>query len=134
MFSELDIKDPYHKKILMEKIELIDYPGLDIKDEFYQEIVFSPLMQFSDWFIFVNNCDLIEERGNTDILKTIVNEIISMNENRLKKFSYKSCLFILNKSDKSSSNLNIEKSNKLFEKIFFNNNKQNNDDLNVNKF
>ena len=134
MFSELDIKDPYNKKILMEKIELIDYPGLDIKDEFYQKIVFSPLMKFSDGFIFVNNCDLIEEKGNIDILKKIMNEIISMNENMLKKFSYKSCLFLLNKSDKSSSNLNIEKSKKLFEKIFFNNNKHNNDDLNVNKF
>ena len=47
----------------MEKLELIDFAGLDIKDNFIENIL-SPLMRFSDGFIFVNDCDLIEEKGN----------------------------------------------------------------------
>ena len=39
----------------MEKLELIDFPGLDIKDDF-SENIFSSLMRFTDGFIFVNNC------------------------------------------------------------------------------
>ena len=129
MFSELDINLSL-KKSLMEKIELIDYPGLDIKDEIYEKEIFSPLMKFSDGFIFVNDCDLIEEKRNLDILEKIMNEI----QNWKFSFSYKFCLFLLNKLDKSSKSLNIEKSKKLFEKFFIINNEQNKGDLNVNKF
>ena len=130
MFSELDIRYPYLKKELMGKIELIDYPGLDIKDNLYQKEVFSPLMKFSDGFIFVNNCDLIEEKGNLNISEKIMNEI----KFRKSSFSYKSCLFLMNKSDKLSSNFNIDESKKIFQKIYFKNNVNDNNDLNVDKF
>ena len=134
MFSELDIRYSHFKKTLMEKIELIDYPGLDMKDDLYQKEVFSSLMKFSDGFIFVNDCDLIEEKGNLDILEKIMNEIQYRQLSRKLSFSYKSSLFLLNKLDKSSLSLDIDKSKKLFKKFFFKNNEKNKDDLNVDKF
>ena len=47
IFSELNLKDNKLKEDLMEKLELIDFPGLDIKDEF-NENIFPSLMRFTD--------------------------------------------------------------------------------------
>ena len=74
----------------MEKLEFIDFPGLDIKDNFIENI-FSPLMRFSDGFIFVNDRDLIEEKGNLDIIENIMNEIKIYKPS----FNYNSCIFCL---------------------------------------
>jgi hypothetical protein len=89
---------------------------------------------FSDGFIFVNDCDLIEEAGNLNILINIVNQI----KVRKFSFSYHSCLFLLHKYDKSLD-LNIEKSKNIFKKIFAEeindgNKKKDIDAFNVNKF
>ena len=88
-------------------------------------------MRFSDGFIFTNNCDLIEEKGNINIIKSIMNGIkISK-----RSFSYNSCLFLLNKSDKKID-LDINESKEKLENIFFENklNENNIINLNVNKF
>ena len=130
IFSELNFKDEKLKEDLMEKLELIDFPGLDINNVFLENI-FSSLMRFSDGFIFTNNCDLIEEKGNINIIKSIMNGIkISK-----RSFSYNSCLFLLNKSDKKID-LDINESKEKLENIFFENklNENNIINLNVNKF
>ena len=129
IFSELNLNNNELKEELMEKLEFIDFPGLDIKDNFIENI-FSPLMRFSDGFIFVNDCDLIEEKGNLDIIENIMNEIKIYKPS----FNYNSCLFLLNKSEKDLD-LDINKSRKIFENLFFNNKLNDNiNKLNLNKF
>ena len=128
IFSELDFsKNIELKDILENKLELIDFPGLDVKNNFFKEIIFSPLMRFSDKFIFVNECDLIQERGNLKILMSIINQI----KTRKFSFTYKSCLFLLHKLHKSLD-LNIEKSKEFFENLFLKDKKD--EELNVDKF
>ena len=129
LFSELNFSNCKElKKELENKLELIDFPGLDVKNNFYNEKIFSPLMRFSDGFIFINECDLIQERGNLKILTSIINQI----KTRKFSFSFRSCLFILHKLDKSLE-LNIGKSKEIFENILLND-KNNKEELNVNKF
>ena len=113
-FSELDFyKYTYLKSILEDKLELIDYPGLDVKNIFFQETIFAPLMRFSDGFIFINESDLINESGNIQILTSMVKEI----QSRKFSFSYTSCLFLLHKLDKSLD-LNLEESKEIFVNLF----------------
>ena len=128
LFSELDCSQNNMIKIFEDKLELIDFPGLDVKNNYYKEKIFSPLMRFSDGFIFVNECDLIEECGNLKILTNIINEI----KVRKFSFSYTSCFFLLHKLDKSL-NLNIEKAKETYEKLFFKD-KNKRENFNVNKF
>jgi len=114
LFSELDFyKYSNLKSILEDKLELIDFPGLDVKNNFYKESIFAPLMRFSDGFIFINESDLIMESGNIKILKSIINEI----RTRKFSFSYTSCLFLLHKLDKSLD-LSLEESKTKFVKLF----------------
>lgn len=135
LFSELDFfKNSNLKSILEDKLELIDFPGLDVKNNYYQKEIFTPLMRFSDGFIFINESDLIMESGNIQILISILNEIKS----RKFSFSYTSCLFLLHKLDKSLD-LNLEESKKKFVNLFEKDEKDNkklNDikNLNVEKF
>ena len=124
IFSEIDLLKNDLKELLEERLELIDFPGLDVKNNFYKESIFTPLMRFSDGFIFVNECDLIQESGNLNILKSILSQI----KTRKFSFSYNSCLFLLHKLDKSLD-LNIEKSKEIFKTIFVQD-----ENFNVNKF
>ena len=129
IFSELDFS---HDKVLEEdlknKLELIDFPGLNVDNNFYHEKIFSPLMRFSDGFIFMNECDLIQEFGNMKILTNIIDQI------RVRKFTftYKSCLFLLHKLDKSLD-LDINKSKEIFENLFIKNRNEK-EELKVDKF
>ena len=127
-FSEFDLCEKEMIRIFEDKLELIDFPGLDVKNNYYKEKIFTPLMRFSDGFIFVNECDLIEEYGNLKILTNMINEI----KVRKFSFSYTSCFFLLHKLDKSL-NLNIEKAKETYEKLFFQD-KNNSENFNVNKF
>ena len=130
LFSELDFPEKSMKKIFEEKLELIDFPGLDVKENFYEKEIFTPLMRFSDGFIFVNECDLIEESGNLKILKSMMSQIIA------RKLSLpRSCFFLLHKLDKSL-HLNVEKANEIYENLFLKakNDRNGIDGLNINKF
>ena len=129
IFSEFDFsKNTDLEQILKDKLEFIDFPGLDVKNNFYQEKIFSPLMKFSDGFVFMNECDLILESGNLKILTGIVNEILTRKFN----FTYKSCLFLLHKLDKSMK-LDIDKAKEKFDNIF-RKDKKDKDQIKVNKF
>lgn len=129
MFSELDFtNNKALEKELKDKLELIDFPGLDVYNNFYNEKIFSPLMRFSDGFIFMNECDLIQEYGNMNILTSIIKQIKS----RKFTFTYKSCLFLLHKIDKSLY-LDIKKSKEEFENLFIKD-KNDKEELKVDKF
>ena len=67
-------------------------------------------MRFSDGFIFVNECDLIQEMGNLKILNDIVTQI----KERKFSFSFDSCFFLLHKLDKSLE-IKVSISKELFE-------------------
>lgn len=101
---------------------------MDVFINFYKETIFSPLMRFSDGFIFMNECDLIQEIGNIKILTDIIKQIKS----RKFTFTYKSCLFLLHKLDKSL-NLDINKSKEILENLFIKDKKEK-EELKVEKF
>lgn len=98
---------------IKEKVELIDFPGLDSINNFFRSEVLQHLLQFSDGFIFVNKGNSIMEYEKVNNLYRIIQLII---ENKRNEFSFKSCLFILNRCDEVE--IDIEKSKKEYEKIF----------------
>ena len=99
---------------LKEKIELIDFPGLNTENNFYEEKIFIPLMKFTDGYIFLNKDDLIKEKSNVTILKEIINRI----ESRKFKFDFNSFLFALNQH--SDKELNIKRAQKDLNEIVLN--------------
>jgi len=84
-----------------EKILLIDFPGLDVleKKNFFSSDVLSPLINQSDSFIFINS-QTINTNDNQKIIVNLVEKI----KNRKISFSYKNCLFIMNKWDMHKKN------------------------------
>ena len=98
---------------IKESIEIIDFPGLDsVKNIFYSEVL-NHVLQFSDGFIFVNKGNSIMESEKVKNLNKIIQIII---QNKKTEFSFKSCLFILNRCDEVE--INIEESKKEYERIF----------------
>ena len=105
-------------KEILNKIEFIDFPGIDAIDEKINE-KFNNLADLSDTFIFVNECNLIKNGDNIKIMQRIINRI----ENRRFNFDYNSCLFVLNKADGENKDINKEKKKKEIEEILFSGNK-----------
>ena len=101
-------------KEILNKIELIDFPGVDVDEEGLQDI-FNNIIQLSDTFIFMNECNLVKNSGNIETIKKIVNRI----ENRRFTFDYNSCLFVLNKADLADNKIDKIKKKKEFENILF---------------
>ena len=61
-FFKMNIKEE-----LINKIEFIDYPGLDVGNEFFEENIFKELIASSDIFLYVNNYDLVNQKSNTKL-------------------------------------------------------------------
>ena len=99
---------------IINKIELIDFPGIDNGNNFFEKDIMNPLLKLSDSFIFVNPCNLIGTESNINNIQNIITKI----ENRKVKFDYNSCLFILNQCDKEP-NLNVNQCQKQIIKILF---------------
>ena len=106
-------------KEILNKIEFIDFPGIDAAEPKINEI-FNNLADLSDTFIFVNECNFIKNKDNIKIMQRIFNRI----ENRRFNFYYNSCLFVLNKADEDK-NINKGKKKKEIEEIMFGGNKNN---------
>ena len=126
---------------LINKIEFIDYPGLDVGNKFFEENIFKKLIASSDIFLYVNNYDLVNQKSNNKILNRLIKRI------KLRKisFSLDDSLFILNKCD--NVNIDIDKAQNEFRKalneslnsvwdinFIFKINEINNDKLNIYKF
>ena len=94
-----------------ETIELIDFPGLDSANNIFKSRVLEHLIQFSDQFIFVNKGNSILESEKANILKIIIDKV----QNRKFEFTFKSCLFVLNRCDEVE--INVENCKKEYEKI-----------------
>ena len=92
---------------MKETIELIDFPGLDSINNLFSSEVLKHLIQFSDGFIFVNKGNSIMEAEKVKNLNKIIQLII---QNKKYEFSFKSCLFILNRCDEVE--IDIEQSKK----------------------
>ena len=69
-------------------------------------------MRFSDGFIFVNKGNSINEHEKVKMLFDIITKI----QRRKFEFSFKSCLFVLNRCDETK--IDIEKCKIEYEKIF----------------
>ena len=115
LFKEMEIEED-----LINKIEFIDYPGIDVEKKGIDMKTFNPLISLSDTFIFVNICNLINVQDNIESIQNIAVSI----ENRKSNFDYNSCLFILNKVDEAK-NINISIAKKQIELILFGDNKLN---------
>ena len=103
-------------KEILNKIEFIDFPGIDVNEPLIDDI-FNKIVELTDTFVFVNECNLIKNKDNIKIMQRIVSRI----ESRRFNFDYNSCLFILNKADEDENkdNINMEKKKKEIEEILF---------------
>ena len=99
---------------IKEKVELIDFPGLDSINNIFKSEVLKHLIQFSDGFIFVNKGNTLMESEKCKILNNIIQMVIKY---KRFDFSFKSCLFVLNKCDEVD-NIDIEECKKEYERIF----------------
>ena len=99
MFKEMNLN-----KEILDKIELIDFPGIDAID--FKDENLTKLIHLSDTFIFVNEYTLIKNTDNINILKKVVSRIESR---KMQDFDYNSCLFVLNKADADSTQKNKDK-------------------------
>ena len=102
-------------KNIKNKIEFIDFPGIDVDEQAVKEF-FDKIVGLTDTFLFVNECSLISNNNNIKNIQDIVNKI----EGRLFDFDYNSCLFVLNKSDLEKE-INKEKKEKEIDAILFGN-------------
>ena len=105
-----------------EKILLIDFPGIGVlkNKNFFSSDVLGPLINQSDSFLFFN-----PEVVNSDENQQIIINIVERIKNRKISFSYKNCLFIMNKWDKhraSEKNYTLELAKNDLKKIFYINN------------
>ena len=102
-----------------EKILLIDFPGLNVLEEknFFSSDVLGPLINQSDSFIFINS-QTINTNDNQKIIVNLVEKI----KNRKVSFSYKNCLFIMNKWDMhKKSDYSLTQAKNDLKEIFQNN-------------
>ena len=97
---------------IKEKIELIDFPGLDSTNNIFNSNVLGRLLKFSDGFIFVNKGNSIKEKEKVKILFDIIDKI----QKRKFEFSFKSCLFLINRCDETE--VNIDECKKEYESLF----------------
>ena len=109
IFKNIDLS-----KEILNRVEFIDFPGIDNGNDFFENSIFNPLINLSDTFIFVNPCNLISTEGNIENIQKIVTEV----ENGKFQFDFNSCLFILNQCDKVKE-LNIEKCKEEISRIIF---------------
>ena len=125
---------------ILNRVEFIDFPGIDNGNDFFENSIFNPLINLSDTFIFVNPCNLISTESNIDNIQKIITKI----ENRKFQFDFNSCLFILNQCDKVKD-LNIKQCKEEIMKIIFEDREKNSEidyfdliniskDINVTKF
>ena len=110
-------------KEILNKIEFIDFPGIDVDDPIIKEY-FNSIVGLTDTFIFVNESILINNKNNIEIMQRIINRV----EERRIAFDYNSCLFVLNKSD-LEKNINKENKEKEIEDILFNEKYDSNSDF-----
>ena len=85
--------------------------SLDSANNIFKSRVLEHLIQFSDGFIFVNKGNSILESEKANILKIIIDKV----QNRKFEFTFKSCLFVLNRCDEVD--INVENCKKEYEKI-----------------
>ena len=94
---------------LKTKIEFIDFPGLDTK---YETALNSSdyLLKFTNGFFFIQGL-VVQENSN----KKLFNQIIESIKNRNSDFSFKCCLFVINKCDQSQ--VYLEKAKLMLEEL-----------------
>ena len=114
----LKIFDYIEDQSLKDSIEFIDYPGLDtdfnnydgnmdknnINSKSILEYNTNALLAYTNGFLFINNGIQVLEHSNRVLLTSILDIIRGRNSD----FSFKSCLFIMNKCDEAE--IDIEKS------------------------
>ncbi len=84
-------------------MEFIDFPGLNTG---YEEALRTSkdLIRFTNGFFFIQGI-IINENDNKKLLNTVIDTIRNNNNN----FSFKCCLFLMNKCDKNKININKDK-------------------------
>ena len=94
---------------LKSKIEFLDFPGLDTK---YETALNSAdyLLKFTNGFLFIQGL-VVQENSNKKLLGQVIESI----KNRNSDFSFKCCLFVINKCDQSQ--VYLDKAKKMLENL-----------------
>ena len=97
-FEEYDIPEK-----MRDLIEFIDFPGLDVKNEIYINYFLPMIIQSSKTFLFINNRDLIKDKGNQEIFAELIESIKGIRGICNKASFYKCCIIVLNKMDNNQT-------------------------------
>ena len=94
---------------LKTKIEFLDFPGLDTE---YETALSSAdyLLKFTNGFLFIQGL-VVQENSNKKLLAQVIESI----RNRNSDFSFKCCLFVINKCDQSQ--VYLENAKKMLENL-----------------
>ena len=87
-----------------KRIELIDIPGLNTKEQYLEDNTFGNLIKFSNGFLFVSKKSATGENSNKDIIFKLVYKI---RNRKMLDFNFNSLFFILTNCE-SSLKKNIE--------------------------
>ena len=97
-FEEYDIPEK-----MRDLIEFIDFPGLDVKNAIYINSFLPMIIQSSKTFLFINNRDLIKDKGNQEIVAKLIESIKGIRGISNKASFYKCCIIVLNKMDNNQT-------------------------------
>ena len=103
---KMPLKIFYYVKVedeLKAHLEFIDFPGLNTG---YEEALNTSkdLIRFTNGFFFIQGI-IINENDNKKLLNTVIDTIRNNNNN----FSFKCCLFLMNKIDKNNIDISERK-------------------------
>ena len=122
-------------KIIKEKIQFIDTPGLDTLLKEYTDCNFSKLIEYTDLFIYTNAFNIINQKESETSLKRMIEFILD----KKGYFNFNSFIFIINFYDKLNTN-DEPKENEILEKYkndiikIIKKYKENNWDAYINKY
>ena len=97
---------------LKTKIEFIDFPGLNTGFQIAKNN-FKDILSFTNGFIFIQGDKVTNENDN----KTLLTDILDTISDRPCNFSFKSCIFLMNKCD--LYNIDLKKKKSQFEHFIY---------------
>ena len=124
-FEELKLTEEEKKQI-----EFIDFPGLNSENNIFDKSILTPLIKFSNGFLFVTKSS-IKEGDTSEIISSTISRI---SNRKILDFSFDSFLFILTHCESLFQNINLEGKKKEINNAIFSSEIINNNILNQSDF